>query len=394
MKKIGLFLFICLSSLMFSQKDEFSFRILCYQHGDTIPNGMLEKLQDIYILNNQRPTDTCNVLFWKLSVFYKNAETVSFNSSKTDASLLTSVIKSAIRGIPDNLPTKILFENIKIEHTDTNGDYATTLIDNVVFYRAETSGKNCTEQKTAINHVVTYKAKLLMGEMDKVPLINQSVLLMDSESHVVQNTITNEYGDFHFENLNAQNYYNIEVPADDSKIKDGQLFIANTKGQIINSFKKAGKTFVYELLPIELTKLTDLKEDEVELTLKELKFPQNKELKVVKDVYFKVNSAELNPDDKDVLNDVLANMKQDASLFLTIISHTDAQGNDEANLLLSEKRAKNVLLYFVNWGIDRDRLDAKGLGESQILNHCKNGIMCSEQEHQVNRRTEFIFTHR
>lgn len=386
--------FLSLSVCMCAQNDAFSFRLLCYKNGDTIPNGMVEKIHDIFIVNTQRPTDTCNVLFWKLSVFYKNAETISFNSSKTDASLLTSVIKSAIRGTPGNLPTKILFENIKIEHTDTLGDYATTLIDDVLFYRAETCGKNCTEQKTAINHVVNYRAKLLMGETNKEPLINQSVLLMDSESHVVQNTITNEYGDFYFENLDAQNYYNIEVPADDNKIKDGQLYIANTKGQIINSFRKSGNAFVYELLPIELTKLTDLKDDEVELTFKDIKPLKNKELKVIKDVYFKVNSAEITPDAKVVLNDVLANMKQDTLLLLTIISHTDAQGNDESNQLLSEKRAKNVMLYFVQGGVNKDRLESKGLGESQILNHCKNGVECSEQEHQINRRTEFIFTHR
>ena len=386
--------FLSLSVCMCAQNDAFSFRLLCYKNGDTIPNGIVEKIHDIFINNTQRPSDTCNVLFWKLSVFYKNAETISFNSSKTDASLLTSVIKSAIRGTPGNLPTKILFENIKIEHTDTLGDYATTLIDDVLFYRAETCGKNCTEQKTAINHVVNYRAKLLMGETNKEPLINQSVLLMDSESHVVQNTITNEYGDFYFENLDAQNYYNIEVPADDNKIKDGQLYIANTKGQIINSFRKSGNAFVYELLPIELTKLTDLKDDEVELTFKDIKPLKNKELKVIKDVYFKVNSAEITPDSKVVLNDVLANMKQDTLLFLTIISHTDAQGNDESNQLLSEKRAKNVMLYFVQGGVNKDRLESKGLGESQILNHCKNGVECSEQEHQINRRTEFIFTHR
>jgi len=386
--------FLSLSVSMCAQNDVFSFRLLCYKNGDTISNGMVEKIHDIFIVNTQRPSDTCNVLFWKLSVFYKNAETVSFNSSKADASIISSVMKSAIKGGNGNLPLKMVFENIKIEHTDLNGNYATTFIDDVVFFRSEKSLKNCAEQKTSINHVVNYRAKLLMGEMNKEPLINQSVLLMDSESHVVQNTITNEYGDFYFENLNAQNYYNIEVPADDNKIKDGQLYIANTKGQIINSFRKSGNAFVYELLPIELTKLTDLKDDEVELTFKDIKPLKNKELKVIKDVYFKVNSAEITSDAKVVLSDVLTNMKQDTLLFLTIISHTDAQGNDESNQLLSEKRAKNVMLYFVQGGIHKDRLESKGLGESQILNHCKNGIECSEKEHQVNRRTEFIFTHR
>ena len=71
-------------------------------------------------------------------------------------------------------------------------------------------------------------------------------------------------------------------------------------------------------------------------------------------------------------------------------SHTDARSSDSFNLDLSQRRAKSAVNYIVRKGIASDRIVAKGYGESQLVNHCANGVNCSESEHQENRRSEFI----
>ena len=60
------------------------------------------------------------------------------------------------------------------------------------------------------------------------------------------------------------------------------------------------------------------------------------------------------------------------------------------NLKLSNERAKAAVEYLISQGIESNRLKSKGFGESKLINHCKDGVNCSEEEHQQNRRTEFI----
>ncbi|MEO9891185.1 OmpA family protein, partial [Aurantibacter sp.] len=71
-------------------------------------------------------------------------------------------------------------------------------------------------------------------------------------------------------------------------------------------------------------------------------------------------------------------------------SHTDSREPDNYNLWLSERRAKRTVEYILSKGISGDRINGKGYGESQLTNHCKNGMPCSDKDHQLNRRSEFI----
>ena len=74
---------------------------------------------------------------------------------------------------------------------------------------------------------------------------------------------------------------------------------------------------------------------------------------------------------------------------MEILSHTDSVGNDGYNLSLSKQRAQSVVNYLVNKGISRSRLTASGFGETRLSNRCSNGVNCSPDQHQQNRRTEF-----
>jgi outer membrane protein OmpA-like peptidoglycan-associated protein len=82
-------------------------------------------------------------------------------------------------------------------------------------------------------------------------------------------------------------------------------------------------------------------------------------------IYFETDSATLKPESTETLQQVLKTIKAKSSLKLTIEGHTDAQGSDQHNQALSQKRAQSVLNWLIKNGINPDRLSAKGYGESQ-----------------------------
>ncbi len=73
-------------------------------------------------------------------------------------------------------------------------------------------------------------------------------------------------------------------------------------------------------------------------------------------------------------------------------AHTDSRGGDTYNLVLSDARANSAVDYLIRSGVSPDRISAKGFGETLLTNKCKNGVKCTEEEHQANRRTEFRVT--
>ena len=82
-------------------------------------------------------------------------------------------------------------------------------------------------------------------------------------------------------------------------------------------------------------------------------------------------------------------MTKRPEIRIEINSHTDSRASDDFNLGLSERRAKAVVDYLVSKGIKRSRLEYHGYGETQLVNHCSNGVECTEEQHGKNRRTEF-----
>jgi len=240
---------------------------------------------------------------------------------------------------------------------------------------------------------IDYVGKLMTGKDRNQPVANQKVVLQDQDEIELQSTITDNYGDFKFTELSSDKSYKINVSvSDDTKIKDGQLYAARPDGTIIRSFNKTKKGFTYELLPLELTTLAREQEEDTGLKIKNFSESKNASLTVIENIYYDPNSADIKPESIEKLDKIIAAMAENKSLKLAINSHTDAKGEDAYNISLSEKRAQKVMEYFVLQGIEKGRLTAKGFGETQIKNRCKNGVDCSELEHQLNRRTEFNFS--
>jgi len=89
------------------------------------------------------------------------------------------------------------------------------------------------------------------------------------------------------------------------------------------------------------------------------------------------------------LKKLLRTLQENLELRIEIASHTDARGGAEFNLEFSQRRADRVVQWLIEQGIARERLVARGYGESKPINNCSDDVPCSEAEHQLNRRTEF-----
>jgi outer membrane protein OmpA-like peptidoglycan-associated protein len=76
------------------------------------------------------------------------------------------------------------------------------------------------------------------------------------------------------------------------------------------------------------------------------------------------------------------------SLKIELSSHTDSRGSNKYNMALSQRRAQSAVDYIVSRGVDSSRLKAQGYGETRLVNECADGVTCTEEQHQANRRTE------
>ena len=110
----------------------------------------------------------------------------------------------------------------------------------------------------------------------------------------------------------------------------------------------------------------------------------------IKEIKFDYNKANIRPDAAVELTKIVEVMREYPKMKIDIRSHTDSRGADSYNLKLSDRRAKATLEWIVKQGIDKKRLKAKGYGETRLVNGCSNGVPCTEEEHQENRRSEFI----
>ena len=113
-------------------------------------------------------------------------------------------------------------------------------------------------------------------------------------------------------------------------------------------------------------------------------------------IYFDFDKSQIRYDAEIELQKVLAVLTKYPTMHIDIRSHTDCRGTASYNEKLSERRAQSTRRYLINKGVAAERLTAKGYGESRLVNDCgcepSNESSCSEEEHQLNRRSEFIIT--
>jgi outer membrane protein OmpA-like peptidoglycan-associated protein len=121
--------------------------------------------------------------------------------------------------------------------------------------------------------------------------------------------------------------------------------------------------------------LTPIPDESVELTLS--------------GIYYDLDKADIRPDAAKVLDSLATILINNPTLVIELASHTDSRSDEAYNLKLSQRRAQSCVDYLVKKGIAKARLQAVGYGESKLINDCADGVDCTEEQHQENRRTTF-----
>jgi outer membrane protein OmpA-like peptidoglycan-associated protein len=109
-------------------------------------------------------------------------------------------------------------------------------------------------------------------------------------------------------------------------------------------------------------------------------------------ISFKKKDFQLKQTSAEALTRLTILLKDNPRMEVEIGSFTDSRGADADNILLTQQRADWVMNYLVTQGIQSSRLKAKGYGETKLLNKCVNGLLCIEEEHEVNNRIEITVT--
>ncbi len=202
-----------------------------------------------------------------------------------------------------------------------------------------------------------------------------------------------------FDDANNEPIENAKVVLNDAKGDEIAYFITEKEGyyeHIIDrdaNFTLKGSKEKYTSISKDFNSVGLDKEKELVVNL-------NVGLKPIEDVvlladleiiYFDLDKSFIRPDAAIELDKVVNLMNKYPGMVIRLESHTDSRANDQYNIHLSERRAKSTYDYITLNGIDSERITKyDGFGETQLVNKCTNGVKCSRDEHQLNRRTEFV----
>tara|TARA_R110002073_G_scaffold17446_3_gene65653 strand:- start:12208 stop:14127 length:1920 start_codon:yes stop_codon:yes gene_type:complete len=112
---------------------------------------------------------------------------------------------------------------------------------------------------------------------------------------------------------------------------------------------------------------------------------------VINPIFFDFDKWNIRTDAQYELENIVSVMRDHPEMVIKIESHTDSRGSDKYNIKLSDRRAKSTRDYLLSRNIAPERIEsAIGYGETQLLNECSNGVKCSKEKHQKNRRSKFL----
>ncbi|KQO34736.1 flagellar motor protein MotB [Flavobacterium sp. Leaf82] len=219
-------------------------------------------------------------------------------------------------------------------------------------------------------------------------LANVTLILFDETRLNSLQVVSDQNGNYIFPNVKCGKKYTIKTSKNDYEIREIPVAIKKASGKttlLISLEKKAiplvAKTIMIKTVALKAVKMkpiavgTDL--------AKTLNIPMN---------FFDLGKATIRKSSEPQLQKIVDVLKQYPSLKLDIRSHTDSRQSAANNMILSEKRAQSTKNWLISKGVDGNRLSAKGFGETQLVNKCADGVKCTEQQHQQNRRSEFIIT--
>ena len=109
----------------------------------------------------------------------------------------------------------------------------------------------------------------------------------------------------------------------------------------------------------------------------------------INNIYYDFDKSDIREDAAVELDKLILIMKANKNIRVDMFSHTDSRGSNSYNDMLSNRRGIAAVDYMVERGIDLERFNTQAHGELLPVNSCNDSVECSEQAHQLNRRTEF-----
>jgi len=240
--------------------------------------------------------------------------------------------------------------------------------------------------------LIDLKGALYADKEGKNRLVNAYINLIDDKGNIAGSSKTDAAGGFKFLNLAADKNYMVRLKEDDPTLNSKAVFLADAGGRIVATLKSAsGSFFRYTFLPLDEQSLGSIYFDDPWLQVAKANSDTYKDSTkiIIENIYFEYQKSDLMPQAIITLNKVIEVMKTNEGILIDILSYTDSRGTEDFNARLSQKRSQTAVDYMIAKGIDKQRLTPIGKGETRILNKCKDGIDCSEDEHAQNRRTEF-----
>ena len=214
---------------------------------------------------------------------------------------------------------------------------------------------------------------LIKDDVTNEALPNVNLVLVDNANKEIARSKTDENGAYTFNQVVPNTDYAIKVNKFDKVVRTIPVSITDKN---VDAPIAVSKNLV--IPKVDITKVTTKSGVDVATALK------------IDQIYFDSNKYDIRPDAKIDLDMLVAYLKLNPNVNIEIGSHTDSIDTTQYNLFLSQKRAQSTLNYIVSEGVDPSRLIAVGYGESKLVNKCKDGVPCSKEQHQQNRRSTFI----
>lgn len=254
---------------------------------------------------------------------------------------------------------------------------------------------------TKINKVNT--SGTIFNEKYNKPLANAKVVILDRCSGKTTQVYSDAAGSFNFE---AECGCEYEIRGTKDSFTEGVRTVSITDADCERFVKGASVEVILGLQFIEPVRrvepmprrsyatLSDRRSSGLNtyfLGSEELHFEEGQIIRL-SNLYYDLDKFYIRTDAGQELNHVYELLRAYPTMKIALMSHTDARGSDRYNTRLSQKRAFSARDYLIAKGISPDRVSSVGLGETMLVNECSDGVNCSEEEHQLNRRTEIKIT--
>lgn len=201
----------------------------------------------------------------------------------------------------------------------------------------------------------------VIEETTSLPVESQVILMDENKAQIGQ--LTSNQGKFKYADLEQHKKYFITLTHPDFETFEGPVLYKGKETNLVFELKKKE----LELSEVDLARILG-----------------------IRIIYFDLDKHFIRTDAALELQKVADIMKQYPQMRIDVRSHTDSRSAAVYNQQLSQRRANATRAWLISQGIAPERLTAHGYGESKLVNGCADEIICTEEQHQENRRSEFI----